>query len=139
MSKEFDFFGDPQVSKLFDLILQLGADLHVASTRVRALEMMLVRSGVINAGELDKFEPTAAEKEILDKNRDEFMARLIRIITEVGPAEHPLRQQWDEAIALRKQKTSQLNLLADLETRPLNLNQLRQLLVETNLFQFGLD
>lgn len=107
MSKEFDFFGDPQVSKLFDLILQLGADLHVASTRVRALEMMLVRSGVMQAGELDKFEPTAAEKENLDKNRDEFMARLMRIITEVGPAEHPLRQQWDEAIAQRKlQKSS---------------------------------
>ena len=106
MSKEFDFFGDPQVSKLFDLILQLGADLHVASSRVRALEMMLVRNDVMSVGELDKFEPTAAERDVLDKNRDEFMARLMRIITEVGPAEHPLRQQWDEAIAMRKQKTS---------------------------------
>ena len=103
MSKEFDFFGDPRISKLFDLVLELGMDLHVASTRVHALEMMLVRSGALSAGSIDKFEPTDAEKAVLDKNRDEFMARLMRIITEVGPAEHPLRQQWDEAIAARKE------------------------------------
>jgi hypothetical protein len=35
------------------------------------------------------------------------MARLMRIITEVGPSEHPLREQWEEAIAARKnQKAS---------------------------------
>lgn len=104
MSDEFDFFGDPRISKLFDLILELGMDLHVATTRVRALEMLLVRSGSVKPGELDKFEATAAEQKVLDHNRDEFMARLMRIITEVGPAEHPLRQQWDEAIAKRKKQ-----------------------------------
>jgi hypothetical protein len=101
MSKEFDFFGNEQISKLFDLVLELGMDLHVASTRIRALEMMLVRSGKLNNGELDGFIPTADEKKVLDKNRDEFMARLMRIITEVGPAEHPLREQWDQALVKR--------------------------------------
>jgi hypothetical protein len=38
---------------------------------------------------------------VLDKTRDEFMDRLMRIITEVGPSEHPLREQWDAAIAKR--------------------------------------
>jgi hypothetical protein len=38
----------------------------------------------------------------LDAKRDEFMARLMRIITESGPSEHPLREQWDAAIAQRK-------------------------------------
>lgn len=99
MSKEFDFFGDPLVSKLFDLILSLGMDLHVASTRIRALEMLLVRSGDLKQGELESFAATEAEKVVLDRNRDEFMARLMRIITEAGPSEHPLRAQWDEAIA----------------------------------------
>jgi hypothetical protein len=101
MSKEFDFFGNEQISKLFDLVLELGMDLHVASTRIRALEMMLVRSGKLNNGELDGFIPTADEKQVLDKNRDEFMVRLMRIITEVGPAEHPLREQWDQALVKR--------------------------------------
>ena len=102
MSKEFDFFGNEQISKLFDLVLELGLDLHVANTRMRALEMMLVRSGKLNNGELDGFIPTADEKQVLDKNRDEFMARLMRVITEVGPAEHPLREQWDQAISEHK-------------------------------------
>ena len=108
MSQEFDFFGNPQVSKLFDLILELGMDLHVASTRIRALEMQLVRNGDLKAGDIDGFRPTEAEKAVLDKNRDEFMDRLMRIITEVGPSEHPLREQWDEAIAKREaaKKTS---------------------------------
>jgi hypothetical protein len=29
------------------------------------------------------------------------MGRLMRIITEAGPSEHPLRQQWDETVAKR--------------------------------------
>ncbi|MEJ6606840.1 MAG: hypothetical protein QNL07_04155 [Candidatus Planktophila sp.] len=101
MSAEFEFLDSPQVSKLFDLILQLGMDLHVASTRVRALEILLVRSGQVKAGELDNFVPSEVEGAELDHNRDEFMARLMRIITEVGPSEHPLREQWDTAIAER--------------------------------------
>jgi hypothetical protein len=101
MSTEFDFFENPQVSKLFDLILELGMDLSVASTRVHALEMLLIRSGQIKPGELDNFQPSTEEARRLDQIRDEYMSRLIRIITEVGPAEHPLREQWDAAIAQR--------------------------------------
>jgi hypothetical protein len=102
MSAEFDFFGNQQVSKLFDLVLELGMDLHVTSTRLRAMEMLLVRKGELSADQIDGFIPTEAEKQILDAKRDEFMARLMRIMTESGPSEHPLREQWDAAIAQRK-------------------------------------
>ena len=101
MSAEFDFFGNQQVSKLFDLVLELGMDLHVTTTRLRVMEMLLIRSGELKPDQLDSFIPTEAEKQILDAKRDEFMARLIRIITESGPSEHPLREQWDAAIAQR--------------------------------------
>lgn len=101
MSTEFDFFGNPQVSKLFDLILELGMGLNVASTRVHALEILLIRSGQIKLGDLDSFQPSSEEATRLDQNRNEYMARIIRIITEVGPSEHPLREQWDAAIAKR--------------------------------------
>jgi hypothetical protein len=101
MGAEFDFFGNQQVSKLFDLVLELGMDLHVTTTRLRAMEMLLIRSGELKPDQLDSFIPTEAEKQILDAKRDEFMARLIRIITESGPSEHPLREQWDAAIAQR--------------------------------------
>jgi hypothetical protein len=101
MSTEFDFFENPQISKLFDLVLELGMDLHVTTTRLRALEMLLIRNGELKADQLDGFIPTEAEKRSLDVKRDEFMARLMRIITESGPSEHPLREQWDSAIAQR--------------------------------------
>lgn len=101
MSAEFDFFGNQQVSKLFDLVLELGMDLHVTTTRLRVMEMLLVRSGELKPDQVDGFIPTEAEKQILDTKRDEFMARLMRIITESGPSEHPLREQWDAAIAKR--------------------------------------
>jgi hypothetical protein len=102
MSTEFDFFENPQISKLFDLVLELGMDLHVTTTRLRALEMLLIRNGDLKDDQLDGFIPTDAEKLTLDLKRDEFMARLMRIITESGPSEHPLREQWDTAIAQRK-------------------------------------
>ena len=102
MSTEFDFFENPQISKLFDLVLELGMELHVTTTRLRALEMMLVRNGDLKIDQLDGFIPTEAEKQNLDAKRDEYMARLMRIITESGPSEHPLREQWDAAIAQRK-------------------------------------
>jgi hypothetical protein len=98
MSKEFDFFGDANISKLFDLVLQLGMDLNIANTRIRALEMQLIRNEELKVDDIDNFQPTDSEKLVLDKNRDEFMSRIIRIITETGPSEYPLRQQWEEAI-----------------------------------------
>jgi hypothetical protein len=101
MSAEFDFFENPQISKLFDLVLELGMDLHVTTTRLRALEMLLIQNGDLKANQLDGFIPTDAEKLILDAKRDEFMARLMRVMTESGPSEHPLREQWDAAIAQR--------------------------------------
>lgn len=101
MSTEFDFFENPQISKLLDLVLELGMDLHVTTTRLRALEMLFIRNGDLKEDQLDGFIPTDAEKQSLDIKRDEFMARLMRIITESGPSEHPLREQWDAAIAQR--------------------------------------
>jgi hypothetical protein len=50
---------------------------------------------------LDAFEATDAERKVLDQNRDDYMAGLMRIITETGPSEHPLREQWDAAMAKR--------------------------------------
>jgi hypothetical protein len=96
---EYDYFGNPHVSKLVDLVLQLGTELHVTSQRVRALEMLLVRNGTLAPDAVDSFEPDTREKEHLDAARDQLMARILRIITEAGPAEHPLREQWEATLA----------------------------------------
>jgi hypothetical protein len=95
---EYDYFGTPHVSKLVDLILQLSTELHVTGQRVRALEMLLVRNGVLDPGAVDAFEPDTQEQESLGAARDLLMERILRIITEAGPAEHPLREQWEATL-----------------------------------------
>jgi hypothetical protein len=99
MSDEFDYFGDPRIGKLFDLVLQLATELHVTSQRLRAVEALLVRDGVLGPDAVDGFVPSGDEQRILDHQRDELMARILRILTEAGPAEHPLRDQWESALA----------------------------------------
>jgi hypothetical protein len=97
-TEELDYFHDRAVGRLLDLALQLGSDLHVANQRLHALEALLVRRGVLERGELDAMRPDEDERQILDAQRDAMTARLIRIITESGPAEHPLRDQWESAL-----------------------------------------
>jgi hypothetical protein len=101
MTDELQYFSSPQTGKLVDLVLQLATDLHVTSNRVRVLEAALVRAGTLSDGQVDTFEPTAAEAEILNSSRDAIMNRLMRIITERGPAEHPLREQWEDQLAAK--------------------------------------
>jgi hypothetical protein len=98
MSTEFDYFGDPRSGKLFDLVLQLGTELHVTRQRLLAVEKLLVRAGTIEADAVDGFRPGPDEKQVFDRERDELLARLLRILTEDGPAEHPLRDQWEAAV-----------------------------------------
>ncbi|MEU0517636.1 hypothetical protein [Streptosporangium sp. NPDC006007] len=99
MSDEFDYFRDRNAGRLFDLILQLSTDLHVADQRLHGLEALLVRRGVLAPGELDSLVPDEAERRVLDGRRDAMVGRLMRIITESGPAEHPLRDQWEAVLA----------------------------------------
>lgn len=102
MSEERQYLETPQTAKLFDLVLQLATELHVERHRVRALEALLVRQQLLAPGELDAFAPTAAETSVLDDTRATYLARLIRIVTENGPAEHPLREQWEELLAQKR-------------------------------------
>lgn len=98
MTEEFDYFAEPLVGRLFDLVLQMATELHVTRQRLRALEALLVRNGSLAGGAVDGFVPLPDEQQVLDHQRDEFMGRLLRILTESGPAEHPLRDQWEAAL-----------------------------------------
>lgn len=93
MTQEIHYFADPQLDRAVGLIMQLAAENHIATQRIHALEMLLVRKGVVDEGELDAFEPQGAESERLGAVRDRAMERLLRVLTESGPAEHPLRDE----------------------------------------------
>lgn len=93
MSGEVTYFSDPQLDRAIGLIWQLAAELHLSTQRCRALEALLVRHNVLEAGELDAFAPQGDETAAFDAARDEFMRRLLRVLTEDGPAAHPLRAE----------------------------------------------
>jgi len=99
VTPEFDYLRDRQISKLVDLVLQLATEVHVSRQRELALEALLVRHGVLKPGEVDQYRPTEEEARVLDRERDGLTNRLIRIITEAGPAEHPLRSEWEDALS----------------------------------------
>lgn len=100
-TNEYQYLSSPESGKLFDLILQLATELHVTRHRQRTLETFLVREGVLTAGAVDAFEASAEEAADLDEARTSYLARLVRVITESGPAEHPLREQWEAALATK--------------------------------------
>ncbi|MFJ6567722.1 hypothetical protein ACIQNU_09880 [Streptomyces sp. NPDC091292] len=101
MTEEFDYFRDRDTGKLFDLLLQVSTEAHVVDQRLYAMEALLVRHGILAEGELDALRPSEAEQRVLDGRREAAVARLVRIITESGPAERPLRDQWEATLGKR--------------------------------------
>ncbi len=97
MTREVHYFADPQLDRAVGLVMQLAAELHVTTQRLHALEQLLVASGVIEQGALDAFQPDEAQRERLTAVRDGAMGRLLRVLTEDGPAEHPLRDELARA------------------------------------------
>ena len=94
MTAETSYFPDPQTDRLVSLVWQLAGELQVTRHRLAALEALLVRSGAVPAGALDGFAPTAEEAAALGRHRDGYLDRLARVVSEHGPAEQPLREQW---------------------------------------------
>lgn len=93
MTREVHYFADPQLDRAVGLIVQLAAELHVTTQRLHALEQILVERGVLASGVVDAFEPNDQQRELLETLRDGAMERILRVLTEDGPAEHPLRDE----------------------------------------------
>lgn len=103
MTDEFQYLSTAETAKLFDLVLHLSTELHVTTHRLRSMEALLVRQGVLSEGQLDGFLPTEDETRSLDLARTAYQGRLMRIITENGPAERPLREQWEAKLATKSE------------------------------------
>jgi len=93
MTREVHYFEDPNLDKAVGLIMQLASEVHVLTQRLHALEAALARKGALDAGTVDAFVPDEGERERFEAMRDTMVARLLRVLTEDGPAEHPLRDE----------------------------------------------
>jgi hypothetical protein len=93
MTREVHYFSDAQLDRAVGLIMQLAAELHVTTQRLHALEQVLVDGGALTSGAVDAFQPDEVQRRHLEKVRDGAMERILRVLTEDGPAEHPLRDE----------------------------------------------
>lgn len=99
MTAELRYFPDPHTDRLVSLVWQLASELHTTRQRLAAVEALLGRAGVLPAGAVDTFRADAGEAAAMAAERDGFFDRIMRVVTEDGPAEHPMRDQWYAQLA----------------------------------------
>jgi hypothetical protein len=90
---DITFFKDPDVDRAVGLTMELAAQLHVERQRRLALERLLEQQGVIEPGDT---EALGDDEELLTRARTELqrsMQQLMRVITEDGPPEAPIRDE----------------------------------------------
>lgn len=79
---ETSYLGDPRLDRLLGVITEVAAELWVTRDRQRALEDILERRGIDVERELDAYQPSADRAERLKRERDTFVARVFREISE---------------------------------------------------------
>lgn len=70
------FFQDPTIDHLVAAVLELGAELWVQRERLRVVEKLLARHGVVTAEMIEQYQPTAEESEQARAERDAFIGRV---------------------------------------------------------------
>jgi hypothetical protein len=97
MRDELSFLSErTNVDTLAQLVMDLGAQLHVERQARLALEEALLRQGTLSA---EAIEALAEDPDFLARARaelDRSMARLMRIMTEAGARFGPLRAEAPE-------------------------------------------
>ena len=77
---ELNFFESESIDRLAQMLLVMASELHVLRDRVRSLEFLLARQGQIDSSALDHFKPNPAEAEVLNREREAFVAHLYEVI-----------------------------------------------------------
>jgi polyhydroxyalkanoate synthesis regulator phasin len=74
------FFDDPAVDKLLAIVLALMGELSVTRERLDTVERILASKGQLSEDEIDGFRPDEAAKNARTTMRNEYVARVLRII-----------------------------------------------------------
>jgi hypothetical protein len=74
---EQTFFQDPAIDRAVAMIMALAAELAVTKDRLRAMEVLLVRQGALQADALDAYTPDAEEAKKLAADRDAFARQIV--------------------------------------------------------------
>lgn len=90
---DIPLFDDPRLDRLCALVFELASALHVERQQRMALQEALSRQGVVTQAALDGLVGDAAFRAKVHAELDGSMARLLRVLTERGTPQGPLRAE----------------------------------------------
>ena len=80
MSKK-SWLGDPILDKMFQVVIRLAGELYVTKDRLTTLETIIEEKGLLDLSEIEAYSQNAENNEILNEQRDEFIANLLEPLT----------------------------------------------------------
>ena len=78
------FFDDPAIDQLMAVVMAMSAELSVVTDRVDTIERLLDTKGTLHRADIEAYRPDAAVHSERTERRNEYIARIFRVIREGG-------------------------------------------------------
>ena len=76
------FFDDPAIDQLMAVIMAMSAEMSVVYDRVDTIERLLDKKGTLSRDDIEAYRPDQDVEDERNTKRNEYIARLFRIIRE---------------------------------------------------------
>jgi hypothetical protein len=76
------YFEDPQLDRFHVIVMALAGEVAVMHERLDTVERLAARAGVLSAGDIEAFEPDEAVLEERRLWREDYIARVLRVVYE---------------------------------------------------------
>ena len=95
------FFSDPAIDTLAEIVFRLGSEVFVLSSQLRHMVQALEQRGVLTRAEWESYQPDNAMREWLASERSAFAARLLEPLTagEQSHVERDVVAPWNRDFA----------------------------------------
>ena len=93
------FFNDPMTDRLLGAVMALSSEVHTLRERTRTLEDLLVAKGVLAEGDVEQFEPSAAQRAVRDADLKAIVAR---VMSELARGEVPQSTVQEQVIDIAR-------------------------------------
>lgn len=76
------FFSDPHIDKLVGIVMALAGEVSVVRERLDTIERLVEQKGLCSRAEIDAYRPDPRAAEERARWRDEYLARILRVVHE---------------------------------------------------------
>jgi hypothetical protein len=84
------YFDDPAVDRLLQMLLELAAELWAVKDWQFVVNRLLEQRGVVTLDEVQHYQPTAEDQQVLAVEREKFVRRFIK---HISPTMEPLQYE----------------------------------------------